>query len=80
MTGGLTESDKKRLKLMGITKAARDPIFRGGARKETSGNFADHICYFCGNAVPCEMERCDHAVCVRVMPCCKPAETVGWKR
>lgn len=77
---GPTEADKRRFRIMGITKAARAPEFQGGARKETSGNFSEHGCWFCGKAFPCEMEQCTHAVFTRIGLCCKPVETAGWKR
>jgi hypothetical protein len=73
----LTEDDKKRLKLMGITKAARSPFFQG-KRIDVNPNFSHHVCYICGKWWPCEMEQCSHAVCVRVMPCCDPTILEKW--
>ncbi len=75
---GLTEADKKRLRLMGISKHARPAFFQGRRKDVSAGNFERHCCYLCGGWRPCEMEKCTHAVCVRVLPCCD--STAGAKR
>ncbi len=68
----LTEADKKRLRLQGIDKRARGAFFNG-RRKDVSGaNYSEHSCYICGGTFPCEMEKCTHAVYVRIGPCCDP--------
>lgn len=68
----LTEADKKRLQLQGISKGARHPMFQGKRKDVSEGNFERHVCYLCGLWRPCEMGRCTHAVCVRVLECCDP--------
>lgn len=64
MTSGLTEADKKRLRLQGITKAAREPFLRGGARKAIAGNFTRHVCHTCGLWCDCWLDPCPHVTCV----------------
>lgn len=66
----LTEADQKRLKLLGISKGARHPMFQGRRKDVSTGNFSHHCCYLCGAWLPCEMEKCTHAVCTRVLKCC----------
>lgn len=75
----LTEADKERLRLQGISKQARG-VFFNGRRKDTKGaHFSDHCCYNCGQRFPCELgEKCDHAVYVRIGRCCD--STAGQKR
>jgi len=62
----------KKLKLQGISKHAR-PAFFQGKRKDVKGaHFSEHSCYLCGGTFPCEMDECNHAVYVRIGPCCDP--------
>jgi len=68
----LTVEDKKRFKLMGISKGARHPMFQGRRKDTGPGNFERHCCYLCGQWQDCEMDKCTHAVCVRILPCCDP--------
>jgi len=67
----ITAEDKKRFQLMGLDPRARGAFFNG-QRKDVFGNFTHHCCYLCGEWKPCEMQRCTHAVCVRVLSCCDP--------
>ncbi len=55
----------------GLAKSARGALFNGH-RIDRFSNFTEHCCYLCGNWMPCEMERCTHAVCVRILSCCDP--------
>ncbi len=66
----IDEALAKKLRLQGISKAARHPIFQGKRKDVSMGNFAQHVCYLCGIWRSCELEKCTHAVCVRVLPCC----------
>jgi len=52
-----------------LDRRARGAFFNG-RRKDVTGNFTHHVCYLCGEWMECEMERCTHAVCVRILPCC----------
>lgn len=72
MTGGLTESDKKRLQLQGLSKGARHPMFQGRRKDVSAVNFSEHMCRLCGAKAPCELARCTHAVYLRVLRCCDP--------
>lgn len=75
----LTAEDQKRLRLQGISKAARHPMFQGRRKDVSAGNFERHVCYACGRWADCEMEKCTHAVCVRMLPCCDPKQSaVAW--
>ncbi len=70
----IDEALAKRLRLQGITKAARSPFFQGKrVRNKPGGNYSEHSCYLCGGTFDCEMEECKHAVYVRVGPCCDVA-------
>ena len=76
----MTPELQKRLKMQGISKGARHPMFQGRRKDVSAGNFTHHVCYLCGEWRPCEMERCTHAVVVRVLPCCDPKPgTTGQK-
>lgn len=68
----IDEALAKKLRLLGITKAARSPFFQGKRKDVSAGNFERHCCFLCGTWLPCEMEKCTHAVCVRVLKCCDP--------
>ncbi len=68
----LSLTDQKRLRLQGIDKRARDAFFNGRRKNTKRGNFTNHCCYLCGVWRECEMEVCNHAVCVRVLECCDP--------
>ena len=66
-----------------IDEALAKKLRLQGRRKDVSaGNFTHHCCYLCGQWLPCEMEKCTHAVCVRILPCCdpkpKPEARVSW--
>ncbi len=69
----IDEALAKKLRLQGISKHARHPMFQGRRKDVSAGNFTHHCCFFCGRWAPCEMEKCTHAVCVRVLSCCDPA-------
>lgn len=45
-----------------------------------NANFTHHVCYLCGRWAPCEMTRCTHAVCVRILPCCDPRVLEKWTK
>ena len=68
----IDEALARKLRLQGITKAARHPMFRGRRKNTKEGNYSAHVCYICGEWRDCEMEKCTHAVCVRVLACCDP--------
>lgn len=68
----LTAEDQKRLKMKGISKGARHPMFQGRRKDVSAGNFTEHACYLCGLRYPCELAKCDHAVYSRIGPCCDP--------
>lgn len=68
----IDEALAKKLRLQGITKAARHPIFQGKRKDVSAGNFSAHCCHTCGTWMPCEMEKCNHAVCTRILSCCDP--------
>lgn len=68
----MDEALAKKFRLQGITKAARDPMFQGRRKDVRAGNFTKHVCYLCGQWRPCEMKKCTHAVCVRILACCDP--------
>lgn len=60
----------------GLDKRARGAFFNGH-RTDVFANFTHHVCYLCGQWWPCEMTRCTHAVCVRILPCCDPKTAAG---
>ncbi len=66
----IDEALAKKIRLLGITKAARHPMFQGKRINTKKGNFEYHGCWFCGERFPCELAKCDHAVFTRVGPCC----------
>ena len=68
----IDEALAKKLRLQGISKHARHPMFQGRRKDISAGNFTHHCCFLCGQWLPCEMEKCTHAVCVRILPCCDP--------
>lgn len=68
----IDEALAKKLRLQGISKHARSPFFQGRRKDKKVDNFSQHCCYLCGRWMDCELEVCDHAVCVRVLPCCDP--------
>lgn len=68
----MTPELAKKLRLQGITKAARSPFFQGKRINNKGHNFEQHCCHTCGIWFPCETEKCSHAVCVRIGPCCDP--------
>ena len=70
----LTEADRKRLKLQGISKGARHPMFQGRRKDVSAGNFEYHGCWFCGKRFPCELAKCNHAVFSRIGSCCDRKE------
>lgn len=67
----------KKFRLQGVSKAARHPMFKGRRKDVSAGNFSQHCCFFCGEWMDCEMEKCTHAVCCRVLPCCDPKAKEG---
>ena len=80
----IDEALAKKLRLQGISKHARHPMFQGRRKDVGAGNFTEHVCYLCSRTFPCELEKCTHAVYVRIGPCCdlnlKPAreKAVTW--
>lgn len=68
----MTPELQKKLRLQGLSKGGRIPFFQGRRKDVNGSHFTEHSCYICGDKFPCEMDVCNHAVYVRIGPCCDP--------
>jgi len=79
----MTPELQKTLRLKGLDKRARGAFFNSKRKAKSqrpaerwTGNYERHTCAVCGRSAACEMDRCTHAVCVRVCSGCDSSS--GW--